>query len=86
MPEAKFRVKILPSNDGYLTDMIEYAKDDLYLSSKTINQDFSDLTGPEFIQIFDKERYNNLQNKFSGYLPLFNNADNRFEFIKREDK
>ena len=25
MPEAKFRVKILPSNDGYLTDMIEYA-------------------------------------------------------------
>ena len=31
MPEAKFRVKILPSNDGYLTDMIEYAKDDLYL-------------------------------------------------------
>ena len=46
MPQAKFRVKILPSNDGYLTDMIEYAKDDLSLSSKTINQDFSDLTGP----------------------------------------
>ena len=86
MPQAKFRVKILPSNDGYLTDMISYNKDDLYLSSKTINQDFSDLTGPEFIQIFDKERYNNLQKKFLGYLPLFNNADNRFEFIKGDNK
>ena len=86
MPQVKFRVKILPSNDGYLTGMIEYAKDDLYLSSKTINQDFSDLTGPEFIQIFDKERYNNLQKKFSDYLPLFNSADNRLEFIKRDDK
>lgn len=86
MPQAKFRVKILPSNDGYLTDMISHNKDDLYLSSKTINQDFSDLTGPEFIQIFDKERYNNLQKKFLGYLPLFNNADNRFEFIKKDNK
>lgn len=81
MSQAKFRVKILPSNDGYLMDMIRYTKDELYLSSKTINQDFSDLTGPEFIQIFDKERYNNLQKKFPDYLPLFSNADNRFEFI-----
>lgn len=86
MPEAKFRVKILPNNDGYLTDMIEYAKDDLYLSSKTINQDFSDLTGPEFIQIFDKERYNNLQRRFLNYLPAFNSNDNRFEFIGKENK
>lgn len=86
MPEAKFRVKILPNNDGYLTDMIEYAKDDLYLSSKTINQDFSDLTGPEFIQIFDKERYNNLQRRFLNYLPAFNSKDNRFEFIGKENK
>lgn len=86
MSQAKFRVKILPSNDGYLMDMIRYTKDDLYLSSKTSNQDFSDLTGPEFIQIFDKERYNNLQKKFPSYLPLFNNADNRFEFIKRDNK
>lgn len=81
MSQAKFRVKILPSNDGYLMDMIRYTKDELYLSSKTINQDFSDLTGPEFIQIFDKERYTNLQKKFPDYLPLFSNADNRFEFI-----
>lgn len=86
MPEAKFRVKILPSNDGYLTDMVEYVKDDLYLSSKTINQDFSDLTGPEFIQIFDKERYNNLQRRFLNYLPAFNSNDNRFEFIGKENK
>lgn len=86
MPEAKFRVKILPSNDGYLTDMVEYVKDDLYLSSKTINQDFSDLTGPEFIQIFDKERYNNLQRRFLNYLPAFNSKDNRFEFIGKENK
>lgn len=86
MSQEKFRVKILPSNDGYLMDMIRYTKDELYLSSKTINQDFSDLTGPEFIQIFDKERYNNLQKKFPDYLPLFSNADNRFEFIKRDNK
>ncbi|WP_333583181.1 hypothetical protein [Lactobacillus acetotolerans] len=86
MPEAKFRVKILPSNDGYLTGMVEYAKNDLYLSSKTINQDFSDLTGPEFIQIFDKEKYNNLQRRFLNYLPAFNSKDNRFEFIGKENR
>lgn len=82
----QFRVKILPSSDGYLTDMIEYNKDDLYLNSKIINQDFSDLTGPEFIQIFDRERYNNLQNKFPSYLPSFDSLDNRFEFIKKDYK
>ena len=82
----KFRVKILPSSDGYLTDMISHTQDDLYLSSKRTNQDFSDLVGPEFIQIFDRERYNNLQEKFPNYLPLFDSMDNRFEFIKKDYK
>lgn len=82
----KFRVKILPSSDGYLTDMISYTQDDLYLSSKSPNQDFSDLVGPEFIQVFDRERYNNLQKKFPSYLPLFDSMDHRFEFIKKDYK
>lgn len=86
MTDSKFRVKLLPSNDGYLMDMIQSGKDDLSLTNKTINRDFSDLTGPEFIQIFDKEKYNNLQRRFLNYLPAFNSKDNRFEFIGKENK
>ena len=48
----KFRVKLLPGDSTYLEVCWYHGKYSFYLSECEENTDFSDLSGPTFIQVF----------------------------------
>lgn len=74
----KFRVKLLPTDYGYL-QIYEYGDTcEPFLDEKEDNADFSDLKGPTYTSVFDQQYYQYCQQKYQKYLPRFNKSDERF--------
>jgi len=77
----KFRVKMLPGDSTYLEACWYRGKYSFFLSESEENADFSDLTGPTFIQVFNKDSYNHIQSEYPEYLPKLDPNDKRFILV-----
>lgn len=78
----KFRVKMLPTDDGYLQIYENEVKCEPFLDEEEDNMDFSDLKGPTFTSVFDRQQYQHYRQKYPEYLPKFDKYDKRFISIK----
>ena len=78
----KFRVKMLPTDDGYLQIYEDEGKCEPFLDEEEDNMDFSDLKGPTFISVFDQQHYQYYQQKYPEYLPEFDKYDKRFILLE----
>ena len=81
----KFRVKMLPGDSTYLEACWYHGKYSFFLSESEENADFSDLTGPTFIQVFNKSSYGHIQDEYQEYLPKFDLNDKRFILVGDSD-
>jgi len=77
----KFRVKMLPGDNTYLEACWYHGKYSFFLSESEENADFSDLTGPTFVQVFNKDSYNHIQGEYTEYLPKLDFNDKRFILV-----